>query len=756
MSKFPSKDEILRLIAESRTPLTKREIVGAFDIRGDGRILLKEALRAMEAEGAIIKQPGQTYAVPSGLPAVTVVEVYEIDIDGDVFARPTDWKEEQGPAPRIELMPDKAGTPSLKEGDRVLAALRRFSDEVYEGKVLRRLDDPRGQVMGLVRQAKNGFIVSPTDKKARYDFDLPQKDLNGATPGDLVLCEIQPARSETRKKVRVVEVIGREDDPKAISLIAIHSSGLRSMFPPNVIAETEGMTVPTLKDREDLTKLPLVTIDGADARDFDDAVFAEKTDDGFHLLVAIADVAYYVRPGKPLDQEAYKRGNSTYFPDRVVPMLPEALSNDLCSLRPRENRACMAIHLWIDNQGNLQRHKVVRGIMNSIARLTYEQVQAAKDGVADDTTEPLMKDVITPLYEAYAVLNEARMKRGALELDLKERQILIDKNGKMTGVKNRERYDSHKLIEEFMILANVAAATALENKKAPCVYRVHDRPSEQKLDNAREFLETFGLSLPKGQVTQPHQINAILAKAAQLEYSHLISEVILRTQSQAIYSPENLGHFGLSLKRYAHFTSPIRRYADLLVHRSLIRAYGLGPGGLDDEEAVQLEEMSEHISQTERTSAEAERSAVDRFTAAWLSERIGAEFSGRINGVTRFGLFVTLDENGADGLVPMRSLPNDFYVHEEKQHALIGRKTGRVYRLGASVRVTITEADGLTGSSLFNIVGTDSADIPGVHFKASRMTQGGRYDRDRARDKKKKHRGGPPRKEGGGKPKRRK
>ncbi len=749
MAKIPSKDEILRLIAESRTPLTKREIVRAFNIHGDDRVALKDLLRDLEQDGSIVKQPGQTYAVPTGLPAVAVVEIYEIDIDGDVFARPSEWDESLGPAPKIEIVPDTRGHPALKEGDRVLASLRRFTEELYEGKVLRRLDDPRGQVMGLVVQTKGGFIVTPTDKKAKYDFELPQKDLNGAAPGDLVMCEIQPARGMTRKKVRVSEVIGREDDPKAFSLIAIHSAGLRSMFPPKVIDETKDMKVPTLKDREDLTKLPLVTIDGVDARDFDDAVFAQREGDEFHLIVAIADVAYYVRPGSALDVEAYKRGNSTYFPDRVVPMLPEALSNDLCSLRPRENRACMAIHMWIDRQGNLERYKVVRGVMNSVARLTYEQVQNAKDGKPDDLTGPLMKDVITPLYEAYDILNAARVKRGALDLDLPERQILIDDKGRMTGVKNRARYASHKLIEEFMILANVAAAMALEAKKAPCVYRVHDRPSEQKLENAREFVETFGLSMPKGQVTQPFQINDLLKKAAKLEYSHLISEVILRTQSQAVYDPDNIGHFGLALKRYAHFTSPIRRYADLLVHRSLIRAYGLGPGGIDDSEVVILEEKAEHISQTERTSAEAERSAVDRFTAAWLAERIGNEFTGRINGVTRFGLFVTLDENGADGLVPIRSLPHDFYIHDERQHALIGRRHGLVYRLGAAVTVRIAEADGLTGSSIFAIVGDKGADIPGIKFKPFRPSEGRARDRD-----KKRH--GPPRKPGARKPKRRK
>lgn len=715
--KLPDKDTVFRLISESPEPLTKREIVSAFNIKGDDRRIIKDILRELEEDGSITKLPGQEYAVPKGLPSVVVAEVYEIDIDGDVFARPIEWNDAIGERPRIEIVPDdKKGHPALKEKDRALVRVKRISDRLYEGSVIKKLDAEVGQVMGLVVKHKRGYVLQPTDKRAKYDFDIAQDDLNGAEDGDLAIGDIASSRGSVRKKVKIVQVIGRRDDPKAISLIAIHEAGMREHFPETVIAETEGMKVPDLKGREDLRDIPLVTIDGADARDFDDAVFAEKDGEGFHLVVAIADVAFYVRPGSQLDREAYRRGNSTYFPDRVVPMLPEALSNDLCSLRPKENRACMAFHFWIDKNGELTRYKIVRGIMRSVARLTYDQVQAARDGIKDDATELLMDDVINPLYAAYKVLDQARIKRGALDLDLPERQILIDKNGNMTGVKNRARYDSHKLIEEFMILANVAAAQALEAKKAPCVYRVHDRPTLVKLDAVREFVESFGLSLPKGQVTRPAQINSILEKAKELPYSQLISQVILRSQSQAIYHPENIGHFGLALQRYAHFTSPIRRYADLLVHRSLIRAYDLGPGGLSDEEEVTLEAKSEHISQTERTSAEAERSSVDRFTAQWMSERIGAQFSGKINGVTRFGLFVTLDENGADGLVPIRSLPEDYYIHDEHQHALIGRKSRRVYRLGASLTIKIVEADGLTGSSVFAVVGKDGADIPGIKF----------------------------------------
>lgn len=721
--KIPDKDAVLRLILESPEPLTKREIVSAFDVRGDDRRIIKDILRELEDDGSIIKLPGQEYAVPRGLASVVVAKVYEIDVDGDVFAHPIEWNDAAGERPRIEIVPDdKRGHPALKENDRALVRVKRITDTLYEGHIVKKLDTEQGQVMGLVIQQKRSYVLQPTDKRARHDFDIVQDDLNGASDGDLAVGELISSRGSVRKRVRIVKVIGRRDDPKAISLIAMHESGLRENFPEDVVQETQGMIVPPLKGREDLREYPLVTIDGADARDFDDAVFAEKDGNGFHLIVAIADVAFYVQPGSKLDREAYRRGNSTYFPDRVVPMLPEALSNDLCSLRPKENRACMAFHLWIDENGSLIKYKIVRGIMRSIARLTYDQVQAAHDGVIDDVTETLMDDVIHPLYAAYEILDKARIKRGALELDLPERQILIDKNGNMIGVKNRPRYDSHKLIEEFMILANVAAATALEARKAPCVYRIHDKPSIVKLNAVREFIDSFGLSLPKGQVTKPAQINQILMKAKELPYSHLISQVILRSQSQAIYHPENIGHFGLALQRYGHFTSPIRRYADLLVHRSLIRAYDLGPGGLTKEEEVTLEEKSEHISQTERTSAEAERSSVDRFTAQWMSERIGAQFEGKINGVTRFGLFVTLDENGADGLIPIRTLPEDYYIHDEEQHALIGRKSRRIYRLGAALTIKIVEADGLTGSSVFAVVGKEGADIPGIKFKRSNNT----------------------------------
>ncbi|MBI2234550.1 MAG: ribonuclease R [Micavibrio aeruginosavorus] len=728
-----SGEDVLRLLSSSPVPLTKREMVQAFNLKGEEqRMILKVALRDLEKAGKIAKLPGQAYAIPDALPEIGIVTVIEIDVDGDVLAEPVEWDfEEKGAPPRIEIQPGGKGHPALEEGDRALVRFSRIDKDLYQASVIRPVDSESGRVLGLVVRHKAGYLLHPTDRRAKTDFDIPENALGNAKEGDLAIGEIQPGRGLQRKKVRIREVIGQQTDPKAISLIALHEAGLRIPFPEKVVRETDGMIVPPLGAREDLRGYPLVTIDGPDARDFDDAVYATRDGDGFHLIVAIADVAFYVRPGTALDDEAYRRGNSTYFPDRVVPMLPEALSNDLCSLRPHEDRACLAAHMWIDRNGNMNRHKFVRGLMKSRARLIYEQVQAAQDGLTDEITGPLMNDVICPLYDAYKILLEAREKRGALDLDIPERKILLNDKGEMIGVKPRARLESHKLIEEFMILANVAAAQALEAKRAPCVYRVHDRPSPEKLDNVREFIESFGLSLPKGQVTQPRQINDLLKKADTLEYGHLVHEMLLRAQMQAHYSPENLGHFGLALQRYAHFTSPIRRYADLLVHRSMIRAWGLGDGAMSDEETVQLEEMSDHISQTERISAEAERNAVDRFAAAYLSTKTGAIFSGRISGVTRFGLFVKLEESGADGLVPIRSLPQDYYIHDERQHALIGRSNGLVYRLGASVQVALMEAEPLTGSMIFEIMGK-GADIPGLTLNLPPQ-QPGRGPRGRPR-----------------------
>ena len=715
-----SSEQLLQYLRDINAPMSKKDMAKAFDLKGSERIMLKDAIRDLMDGGKIKKTAQKTYALAESddLPAVAVFRVVKLSLDGEVYATPMSNQDLEDKLPEPILIELRGSKKTCAEGDRILVKLKTHGDGTVTGNMMHNLGEVVTKtIAGRAIQTKKGWIIEPVNKSDREVYTLldPTDDLVDGHLVEVTL-EREEGRGNMRKSVaRLKSVIGHDDDPRAISLIAMFEKGLNAEFPDNVIVETEGLEVPPLGDREDLRDIPLVTIDGADARDFDDAVFAEKTDDGgFHIIVAIADVAHYVMRDTALGQEAYYRGNSTYFPDRVVPMLPEGLSNDLCSLRPHEERACMGFHLWINDRGDLTRWKVFRGLMKSHARLIYEQVQAAFDGMTDEVTEPLLDPLLKPIHAAFQVLEQARARRGALDIDMPERQIVIDDTGTMTGVKLRARFDAHKMIEEFMILANVAAAEALEAKNAPCIYRVHDQPDSDRIDNASNFLEGFGLNLAKGNVPKPSVLNSILKKVEGLDHAHLVNEVILRSQSQAVYSPDNAGHYGLALRKYAHFTSPIRRYADLIVHRSLIRAYGLGEGGLSDEEAVTLDEIADHISKTERNSMEAERSAVDRFTASYLEARGGQEFTGRISGVTNFGLFVRLDENGADGLVPIKTLPGDYYEHVEKAHALIGKRTGRTFRLCAPVRVMIREADRLTGSCVLEIVDAHKgADIPG-------------------------------------------
>ncbi len=741
---FPTAEEVAAFIADSDKPLTKRDIARAFDIKGEDRTRLRQLLRSLEDDGMLRKTPGKSYHAQDDLPERLLIEITHADVDGDLQARPCDWHQ-SGDPPAIFVLPPR-GQAALDIGDKVLARLKKIAAREYEARVLSlasgdaKTSDSAERVVGVYKSYKGGGYVYPTNKKIKEDYFIPPSLTEGLSEGDLVVISpLPPGGPYGRNKnpARIVERLGDKDDPRLISLIAIHSHGIPTDFPQKVLAEADVLAEPDLSGgRVDLRAVPFVTIDGADARDFDDAVFAEpdtdpKNPDGWHLMVAIADVSYYVRSHGALDKEAYKRGNSTYFADRVVPMLPERLSNDLCSLRPLVNRAALAVHLYIDKDARLIKYKFVRGLIKSAARLTYEQVEDAHRGQPDDTTGPLMDVVIKPLYQAYSKLKHAREKRGALELDLPERKALIDKQGHVTAIVPRQRLDSHQLIEEFMILANVAAAMALEDKNAACVYRIHDRPAFDRLEATREFLKDFGYSLPKSETLEPRNLNHILKLSADKPDKALIHTVLLRTQSQAIYSPENIGHFGLALEKYAHFTSPIRRYADLLVHRSLVRAYSLGDDALTDQEDQNLGELAQHISQTERRSMLAERDVMDRFTAQYLSHSIGKTFMGRVSSVTHFGIFVTLDESGADGIVPMRYLPRDFYVHDEKRHALVGRETGLSFHLMQSVLVRLVEADPMRASTVFEIVLGE--DIGGD--KSGRGRPENRQDRHSSRDR---------------------
>lgn len=624
------------------------------------------------------------------MPETIIVEIFGTDLDGEPLARPVPWSG-PGKPPLIVMAPERRGQPALAPGEKVLARLRQISPDKFEGRTLRRLSTAPGRVLGIYHGAPNGpGRIQPANRREKTEWLVPAGETASAQPGELVLAEPLPHSRLGLRPARIVERLGEAGDPRSASLVAIHTHGIPETFPPAAIAEAEAAGPPSLGAREDLRHIPLVTIDGADARDFDDAVWAAPRDDGGHdLLVAIADVSAYVPPGTALDHEAEKRGNSVYFPDRVVPMLPEALSNGWCSLKPDEDRATLAIAMTIDSHGRKTSHRLVRGLMQSHARLTYEQAQE------------MAGDKLAPLFAAYRALKQARDARGTLDLDLPERKAVLDADGRVAGIVPRERLDSHRLIEEFMVLANVAAAEALEAKGAPCVYRVHDKPSQEKVDGLSAYLAALDIPLARPKDLMPRHFAQILERVRGTELEPSVNEMVLRSQAQAAYDTDNIGHFGLALTRYAHFTSPIRRYADLLVHRALIAAYGLGEDG--EKAPPRLAEVAAHITMTERRAQQAERDAMDRYLAAFMADHVGDVFESRISGVTRFGIFVTLMASGASGLVPMRSLPDDFWMHDEARHTLTGRHSGTVFALGQAVDAVLTEANPLTGGLVFRL-----------------------------------------------------
>ncbi len=706
---LPSKEDILAFVRESPRPVGRREIARAFRIKGSQlRIEFKELLRELEDEGLIERHGGARVAAPGRLPPVTVIEVTGTDEDGDLIGRPVVWHGAGAP-PRVYVAPERRGAPAIEAGARVLAKLSRGASGDYEARPIRVIAGRPREIIGVFTPAAGGGWLRSTDRRHRRDFFVAAEEAAGVKTGDLVRAEVAgvPRRGEAR--ARITARLGHAEDPGAISLIAVHSHDIPVEFPPEALRQAQEAQPCPLGARTDLREVPLVTIDGPDARDFDDAVWAEPdpapdNPGGFRLIVAIADVAHYVGAGSALDRAAYTRGNSVYFPDRVVPMLPEALSNDLCSLKPGEARACIAARMRIDKHGNKLGQRFERGLMRSAARLTYDAVEAAYRGNPDPELRPLMETVIAPLYGAYRALLAARKRRGTLDLDLPEPKVVFAPDGSIARITPAPRFESHKLIEEFMIAANVAAAETLEEARQPVMYRIHDRPDPEKLDSLRDFLEGIGYRLAKGHVIRPQVFTGILEQARKRGDIHLVSELVLRTQSQAQYAPDNIGHFGLGLRRYCHFTSPIRRYADLLVHRALISGLRLGRDGLHPDDGKKFPDFGDHISNTERRAVAAERDARDRYTVAYLEDKLGTIFTGRITGVTHFGLFVRLDDNFAEGLVPRRTLADDFYLHDESRHALVGRRWGRTYTLGDPAAVRLTEADAVTGGLVFELV----------------------------------------------------
>ena len=591
---LPSKDELIRFLASSPDEITRRDLARAFQLKGQERADLRAMMRDLESDGLLARGHKKRVRPVGRLPGVIVANVKALDDDRDLIAEPAS-RSDDVPSARILLVEDGRGR-APKIGDRVLARLNHLEGQIYEGRVIKILPKVPSRMIGVLEQARGGLVVRPIGRAPNRELRIDRTAIAEAEPGDLVVVESEDDRPLDHGPAKVKERLGHVDDAGAVSLLAAHQHDLRLAFPPEVLETAEAAEPVTLEQRTDLRELPLVTIDGRDARDFDDAVYARADDDpknpgGWQITVAIADVAHYVRPGSPLDVEASLRGNSTYFPDRVLPMLPEALSNGLCSLRPNEERACLAVHMWLDRAGNKKKHRFERGLMRSSARLTYEQVQAAKDGQPDEQTEPLLETVIEPLYGAFAALITARQKRGTLDLDLPELRMVLDESGKPVDVKRSIRLDAHRLIEEFMILANVAAAETLEAKAVPCMYRVHDKPDPVKLEGLGQLLKSLGIVRQGIMNAKPKDLARLLDKTRDHPLSPMVSSMLLRAQNQAVYTPHNIGHYGLNLGRYAHFTSPIRRYADLLVHRSLIRALKLGEGGFTDD--VDLEAFGE-------------------------------------------------------------------------------------------------------------------------------------------------------------------
>jgi ribonuclease R len=709
---LPSRQQILDFISTADAPAGKREIARAFGLKGNEKIALKTLLRDMADEGLIDAGPARAFHKLGGVPKVTVLRVIDVDDAGRAFAVPERW-EAEGPPPRLRVMERKGRGSALGVGDRILAR----TEEGHDGWIahpMKKLLKGSELLLGVVHREGDAHWLRPVEKKERRE--LPIVELGGAEAGDLVLAE--KTGRPPRLAARVDTILGDPFAPRSFSLIAIHKHGIPHEFPDSVIAEAERAAKQDLGEREDLTHIPIVAIDPADARDHDDAVWAAKDDDpanpgGWKAIVAIADVSFYVRPGSALDKEARLRGNSVYFPDRVVPMLPEILSAEVCSLKAGEDRAALACHLQVGRDGALKSWRFSRARVRIAANIAYEDAQAAIDGeerIEVSSPTCAMPEIpsailewLKPLWACWRALYAAREKRAPLELDLPERRVMLDEKGRILSVAPRERLDAHKLIEDYMIAANVAAAKALEAKKAPVMYRVHEPPSREKLVALKDYLKTFGVDFALGQVVRPETFNHIIERIGAAEFRPQVMEQILRTQTQAYYAPANQGHFGLALGSYAHFTSPIRRYADLVVHRALVRAYRLGEGGLTQEEAAAMEVTGELISNLERRAMVAERETMDRYVAAYLADRVGALVKCRITGVQPFGFFAAVEELGGDGLVPAATLGNEYYRYDEASQSLIGEEGGATYTLGQRLTLRLAEADPVSGALRFEL-----------------------------------------------------
>ncbi len=723
-SHLPNKDTVLKFLEENPDMSGKREIARAFGLKGQQKIALKAMLKELQGDG-LIKKRGKRFAKPGSLPNVTVLDITARDREGGLLARPVEWDEEtDGKVPVVSIVNHpRSKSPTAGVGDRVLARINIPPKGSPRGKVMKVLDRQRGTTLGVLRmeaKPEKGFVarIEPSNRK-QNELMVHEKNLGDAKPGDLVEVSTVGNKVHGLQQAKIEKVIGDMNTEKAISLIALHEHNIPTTFPDEVIQQAERAGEADMKSREDWRDMPLITIDPADAKDHDDAIYAYPDDEptnegGMIAVVAIADVSWYVRPTSAMDKEAQLRGNSVYFPDRVVPMLPERISTDLCSLKEKVDRPALAVRMTFAADGRKLRHTFHRIMMNSHVRLAYEEAQDAIDGKDAPRAEQWLEPVLKPLWAAYEVLKRGRDYRQPLELDMPERKILLNENGGVDRVVVPPRLDAHKLVEEFMIQANVAAAETLEKRKQPLIYRIHDQPSLAKLESLRDFLKSMSIPLAKSGQLKPASFNGILEQVKDKDNEELVNQVVLRSQSQAEYNPSNIGHFGLNLKKYAHFTSPIRRYADLIVHRALVGSLSLGDGGISPQEEERLDVIAQEISDTERRAMMAERQTVDRLIATHMSTQIGAQFAGRINGVTRAGLFVTLNETGADGFIPISLLGDDYFVFDETNRSVTGEHSNLMYQMGDLVDVKLVEAQPVAGALRFEMVseGRESKGLP--------------------------------------------
>jgi ribonuclease R len=714
MAGLPTKQDLLLWLKDNPNKVSKREIAKAFSITGSYKIGLKKLILDLENEREA-RSKSNSESFISVIPSTVICIVKGPDKDGDIFLDLLDWSEGEE-IPKIFYF-ERSGSIPVSVGDRILCELTKVEgkDYHYEAKLIRRISKTNNssKIIGVFRVSSSGGTLEALSKRLNTIWTIPRNAVNGSVDGDIVEAEQTSPKSRFgMSKARVISILGKTDDSKAISLIAIHEHSIVNEFSKEALSEAVNSAPVTLVDRDDLRHIPFVTIDPADARDHDDACYVELDLDvenkgGFIVWIAIADVAHYVQPNSLLDGEARNRGNSTYFPDRVVPMLPENLSADLCSLHEGEDRPCLALKMILDSGGKKTSQQFFRGLMRSRGSLVYREVQEAIDGNPSKKIQPILESIIKPLYKCYEVLQNTTKERGPLILDLPERKILLDDSGKVASIEFLDRLDAHKVVEELMILANVAAAEELFNNKSYFLYRIHEEPEKEKVNTLREIVKSCGLSFSKGQVLKTHHLNSLLCNAKETEYSELVSMSILRSMPQAYYGAQPIGHFGLALRRYTHFTSPIRRYADLVTHRAIIETINRGQNPLYEFDPVELEAIGESISICERKSMLAERDTVDRYLAAFFSDRLGLEVLGTISGVARFGIFVKIDESGADGLVPVSTIGNEYFRYNREKQVLVAERTGLVLGLGKRVLVRLVETNALTGGLTLQLISVD-------------------------------------------------